>query len=108
MSQTTTLPSIEPLTASRALARPQTRATAYGAQRTIEALLAETGVDAARLSDRLQDDAAYDGLRYERKMAVACGLPYLRPLFVIGRHLFSGLDAASQIGSFLAAGALSR
>lgn len=74
--------------------------TPYGAEKVIPGILAEEGIAPERVKQWLAEDRNYDGLRHDRKMAIACGLHYVRPLFVIGRRLFFGLDAATAIREF--------
>ena len=71
--------------------------TPYGAERVVPSVLAEAGVNGTALGSWLGDDSHHEGLRRDRRMALACGAPYLRPLFVVGRRMFIGLDAAPAI-----------
>jgi hypothetical protein len=70
-----------------------------------QAVLAAAGADPALGLPPPDGTPLPEGLLRDRTMATVCGLPRLRPLFVVGRTVFVGTDAAQRLRDVIRAGA---
>jgi hypothetical protein len=68
-----------------------------------QSALAEAGADPALGLAPPDGTPLPPGLLRDRIMSTVCGLPPVRPLFVVGRTLFVGTDAAPRIRAFIEA-----